>query len=1210
MVLYDTSHNIDERNNQPWMTQKEEEEGPYYNDDDDDKEVDTDPADNSNDKLWSYVYNLQKARKTPGGDTKPAKSLVFYLNTHPIMGEQVSQTILSRSEVCERALTQALRLAGEVGDYRLVLQLVHASISYANHHPMITPRIFGEALDALSQTQANVSKMKQVWNLAAAKPHGGSSFLSSPMTAFELNVLLKSLASRGKTRACVDLYLQHASQHHEADQKDQTFIRPDAYTASTLFSILTDSVTATARDQKADPHPPFVRIPSSTSSPSISASVLEASLATFSTSPCWQWNKAMELIPTLRDASQWNNHAYSSLLKLQDKAQELFHHHENGPRIAMAILDAMMQQNVVPDVVTCTLAMKAMGDPRSDPSSWKLAVTVLEQMKKDPNLPNPNEYSYSAAIVACARCREYNTALELLNEMRTSGGNENENNNNDLPRPNTWVYNAALSAIGNNPEEQRQRRKMSFETNDERLDHQGLSLRLLEQMKRDQLEKGMDTRPDTVTYNTVLAIFGFGATRDQGEDDDDDSLDDQIIGLINQMKDEEVPRDAITYRSAVLASSGGSTVLSILRACLEDSTSSSTNNKQKGKALVGKAAHGLTFVFNSALSVLASQSNFKVFKEAFSFMQENNVAFNEETTAHIISVLGRTGKSAMIAPLLTALGRSDTAVVARKQLAEATGLHLPSSEPLPPLGMVHYTSAISVCLMANELEHARGILVLMRENGVPPTVDCMQSFSLAYARGAIRSAAKDATTSMSRAQNAYSIAMALKDPSPVVLSTVAKACAVTGQWEKSQAVLRLLHKNLVASCGDGMPMRHQEIDLICGLHSTLLRECAKQGNVTAALWYANDIQRFAKHTRSDQGDDSNTGEALVEGEVETEDNFFASLRGMQSETAYRVNAGMRAEDWVSLIKAASKSGHWRVCVNTLQFLRPHLERTNPAVAEDGNDFMLDSRYEQYAPALTAATRCLEIRSQYAWAVRAIEDWMEWSGRKPRPEAVLATIRILSARGRGEEVKSLLFRCAQDGPASMYAKKGVGYEEVLYIGAITALHNNGLYDDADEVFISGITQGYLPFAFEKQDDENVFVLDLHGLNVAMAHSAVRVGMRRLAAESTEESKTYNMMVITGRGRNSALRMRPVLRPEVQRMLLEEFYPPLNTVSAPGNTGALLVFAEDISAWQVHQQEQKGARMLALADMLKNLSTTTRLRKSIALTLEAPKGSDSS
>jgi hypothetical protein len=61
----------------------------------------------------------------------------------------------------------------------------------------------------------------------------------------------------------------------------------------------------------------------------------------------------------------------------------------------------------------------------------------------------------------------------------------------------------------------------------------------------------------------------------------------------------------------------------------------------------------------------------------------------------------------------------------------------------------------------------------------------------------------------------------------------------------------------------------------------------------------------------------------------------------------------------------------------------------------------------------------------------------------------------------------------------------------------------------------------------------------------------------------------MVIVTGRGINSAYQMRPVLRPEIQRMLTEEFYPPLSTTSVPGNMGALMVPVEDIEAWVSNQ-----------------------------------------
>ena len=1179
--------------------------------------------------FWSYVYNLQKARNVK--DTKPAKSLALYLRENPLvelLPNNMDQTTASSSssslvEACERALTQALRAAGEAGDYRLILSLVDASIVYANNYPILTPRSFGEALSALFRTKANISKLKYVWNLVGinhnddeAGKAARSSFLQSPVTAFELNVMLKALASRGKTRACIDLFEQHTttSNHHQGSI--YSLIRPDAYTASTLFSILTDSIIANHRDAVVTPD--RIRV-------SQDAPPLALSLANLSSSPCWQWNAAIQILPVLREKSQWNNHAYSALLKLQDRAQETFEEgHKNGSLMAIAILDSMMtQHDITPDVVTCTLVIKSIGDPSAaDPLSWKLAVKFLNQMKSDPKLPNPNVFTYSAAIVACARCSEYNTALELLREMSnkidSSIGSETENENNTFdhpPQPNTWVYNAALLAISNSEDKKdwRDKKKSLASTEQVQQNRRNLALSLLEQMREDHAERAMDTKPDTVTYNTVISII---ATARGDFNDEDSSSDEKVIYLIKQMKNDNILRDSITYRNAIVALTSDKEIFEILRSSLEDiGNASSSINKQKSqqhttKPLVGKASHGLTFVFNSALSVLASRANLKMVKEVFSLMQKEKIAFNAETTTHLINILGRTGKSSMIAPLLTALSTSDMSVFSRQQLLDSTGLEL-FSKPLPPLETSHFPTAISVCLAANELKNAHSLLTIMRNDGMTPTSDCTQNFCLAYARVAITSAAKEKkrlrqqkaheSVSQARAQSAYSIAMAIPDAPPHVLSTVSKACAVTGQWQQSRSLLRLVHKRLLTP--DEPLIQLRGIDLIQGLHSSLLRECSNQGNVTAGLWFASDIQAFSRNVHLKRE------EVSVDVTDTQEQDLLSSLRQLASTAEHGAkNVGMRPEDWVSLVKAASKSGHWRVCINTLQFLRPYVMRTNPNLNKIEDSSILEGRYEQLATAITVAVRCLEVRSQYAWAVRAIDDWIEWSGRKPRPEAVLSAMRILSARGRGEETMKLLNRCIEEGPpTTSYAKKGVGYEELLYIGAVTSLHGNGLYDDADEVFISGLSRGRLPFAFEKQKDQ--FVLDLHGMNVALAHSAVRVAMRQQVASYNDETCNNNMMIITGRGRNSELRLRPVLRPEIQRMLLEEFYPPLNTVSMPGNMGALLVLAEDISQWHSHQQEQKGARMLTIAAVLKNLSQD-RLKRSIALTLESNKEKGSS
>jgi len=176
--------------------------------------------------------------------------------------------------------------------------------------------------------------------------------------------------------------------------------------------------------------------------------------------------------------------------------------------------------------------------------------------------------------------------------------------------------------------------------------------------------------------------------------------------------------------------------------------------------------------------------------------------------------------------------------------------------------------------------------------------------------------------------------------------------------------------------------------------------------------------------------------------------------------------------------------------------------------------------------------------------------------------------------------------------------------MLYVGAITALYNAGLYDQADDAFVAAITQRALPFNLERKayGSEHRITLDLHGMNLAVAHSAVRIALQKEAASTAwDDSQLWDdgLVIVTGRGLNSALRMRPVLRPEIQRFLQEEFYPPLSTSSVPGNLGAIRVASEDISEWVSHQRQQKGARMLMIASMLKNVASPgSRLRSSLA------------
>ncbi len=1238
--------------------------------------------------LWSYVDNLQKSRKTKG-EIKAVYSLANFLESNTFQKEEnrhgkheiqissvSSDPMLSHSEVLERALIPAIRQAGESNDYRVILRLIRGGIAFANGHPILTPRIFGEALNALSQTQANAGKLKSVWNTMTGISGNYTTlpvFLKSPPTAFELNTFLRSMAAHGKSKACIDIYRTYCTKR--TGDNTMIHIQPDAYTISILMSILTDSISP--GQKMSDP----VMFSTARAKEILSTRLhiegqesLQSRMKSLTHSTCWQWNTAVELMADfLRDEDrgsrrqtlQWrNNHVYSSLLKLQDKAQDLCNgritssgFHKNGPELTMSILDDMIRHDVMPDEVTCTLAIKAMGrvdvyknnippGTTTYESEPNLAVNFLERMKSNPKLPQPNQYSYSAAIKACARMKDHQTALRLLEEMRMDHSSLNasqsttEESHGQTPPPNTWVYNAALLSLDNKKNtnskqttkkwRNKQVEKLWSQRNKEmnQQERTESSLRLLDQMNHDSRMYGLDTKPDTVTYNTILGIgtfphkSGTNETKTANLTEIGSSIIQSSSSLINRMKEEGINRDTITYCNAIDSSVQHDDVMEVLRMCLTDSSFANPKSLKADKSV-------MTSIFNTGLSTLIVQQNLTKFKVVLTLMLEHHVPADDETLTMLIYAVGKHGKGASLVNLIELLESAEdqhqsTNAMTHKELLESVGVFEDgiALNKMPMLKDFHYAQGINICLKENEFTDAYTILSKMRAKGINPTTVCMEGFALAYAQSAMdatvheknlkaTSEGSNISVSLSRASNAYKIAMALVLPRSSTLGRVARACAMTGQWKLCRSLLQAIHNNVLTPRDDGtsVTISPRLLQTIRGTHSYILRECAKQGSVHAALHYTNDIQEFSKKIRGkSKPGTQDLKEKKKFSEVLTDDeDIFKNLRLITNSYSFKTNIGMQPNDWMSVIQAASKSGHWRVCFNALQFLRPYVERTKLGSADESGASSVDDRYNQLTYALYAVARSLETHAQDAWAVRAIEDWIEWSGRQPRIESVLSAVRVLATKGRAEEIRKLFDLCLQeDLSRSITKNSNLTYEEMLYVGAVTALHNNGHYDDADEFFMSGIQDQSLPFNFYREDGQ--FILDLHGLNVALAHSVVRIALRQQAATLAEEKTSQtDMMIITGKGRNSEFRLRPILRPEVQRMLLEEFYPPLNTMSVPGNIGALTILAQDIEAWQEQQQQQKGIRMLKLATVLRNLSSQERLKEIIAMKLDSENNS---
>ena len=1306
--------------------------------------------------LWVFVHNLQRERrenngssnnkynKNRGGATQPprssqsrppkpatarttesepekrhnpAKSLVLFLRKNkfsldPAEGKIASTTTPSSPagnqkqpppevEPFSRAVVQAIRLASEQGDYKLILSLVEASIDFANEYPIIMPRVFGEAIDGLSKTSANMAKINQLWNLGTSEQ--SKTFLTEPLGTFELNVMIKTIASRGKIRATLNFYNEHTQQllsssstsHH---QNNETIladailsIAPDPYTLSSIFSALQESITDDEPSKMQNYSQPTTTANSSTP---------ETITSVGPPSQCWQWNEAMNLLESYKMQESalppLNNHVFASLLKLNDRITQIFlppaHH---GPRMALHLLNAMHSIGISPDVVTCTLIISNLG------YQWKTAVNLLYAMKTMPRssstagtgehhqissswtLPRPNVYTYSAVITICAHCHQYQTAMELLQEMK---------NDDTLDSPNTWVYNAALLATtrsdsltiltGESSAALQQEHATSPKPKRNR-DRLLMALNLLREMQEDG---DRSCRPDTVTYNTVLATLDGIAGPSEPDAVAVDRLENQFASLLDltteretehafeeraahslmdEMEQNGILRDSITYRNALLAVRFShnirTSVWRILDRALRDQGALAANARQ----LAGKAADGVSFVFDTAMAVLASHGDADGVLLTFAKMMEHSTAKSHVITESIfgaqinfIQSLGHAkgSSSSAFIPLFLEATKGDRLVklaVTKEYPSMDSRLFVYNTK-----NEMLFSTAISSCMEANDIDSARKVLAMMKEEGLQPSELSLQEIARTYARLAITASGDEASSSTrqlsknqkrmqqeetslertdvadvqlpgeeelvtgnedimglskKRARNAYNIATkTLKDAPASLLSTVARSCASVGLWKEASSILKRLHSRIPLHIHDlqsiGSIGATQAV--LPGLHRALLRAASIQGNVTAALWFVEDIQNLSRRM-----------EKSSRRQREEEDELFASSTGNQviqrqdhaaviPSDHLAETLAMSAEDWKLLMIAAAKCGHWRVCLSTLQFLRPFVEATHPSslgiTVEERS-----RRYDHLAPGLAVAVKCLEVRSQYGWAMRVIDDWIEWSGRRPPKAAVLSAIRILSHRHRGTEVNNLLVRCTLgDGAALLsYGNDDTNkYEMALYVGAIIALHNEGLYNDADDAFVAAVNAKFLPFDLKSEDIDGKqhIVLDLHGMNLPVAHSAVRVALRQELASASwtnDDSGESSLIIVTGMGRGSALRMRPVLRPEVQRMLIEEFYPPLSTTSIPGNMGALRVPATSISAWLAHQRRQKGSRMMAVASVLRGLSSGDRIRQSLARKMQA-------
>ncbi len=945
------------------------------------------------------------------------------------------------------------------------------------------------------------------------------------------------------------------------------------------------------------------------------------------------------------------------------------------------------KQKVPPDVVTCSAVMSAFDKSKQ----WKAALALLKAMEdgkkstkeiepaaSDWALPSPNVYTYASAISSCARCGCYDDALKILDQIRersfnissTASDNEEDPSSNKVS-PNSWIYNSALAACV--PESKNRIEIKSANRFD-------AATRILRRMEEDA-EKGFDTYPDKISYNTAIAaIAGLGAYKTSSQNVDmfsksaieggsEFDSESQARMLLDEMRKKGIMRDHITYSNAIIAcGSNPESAMRILESAFVDNEIFQSISDEWDCADSMRV-----YLINTALRVCSDSGELELIAKLFWQMKDLGLQPNSNSMLSLIKGMSTSGHSEDSMMVLNAM-KGDG--VANSQVIEKYGIDIMSGgigNDRPMIQERHYTSAIMGCLRNGELFPALKILNAMKLHGLEPNPTSLQGLIIAYCKLATDEASLElkqarksyskknkkalvprlkADHSISRTRSTAALAMmnTMKDPTIKVQRIVASACAATGMWLEARKILWSIHTAAVLesrrkeSIGDLDLDQGSAIAELPKLHRSLLKLGARSGNITASLWYVDAIQDLNRKL----GQSGSLGDTtqLTSNAKDPENVLNAWNSNITSVYLPPHGIGMTGEDWKLVMIAASKSAHWRVCIGTLPFIQPFVEATHPRFAESRNETgpslaSLDKEYEKLSRGLTAAVLAFEIRSQYAWATRAIDDWIEWSGRRPAREAVFSACRILASRGKSNAVLSLVTKVLSIPDKRSIRKPKVltyetSYEMAVYTEAITALYNNGLYDSADDLYVKAISQGFLPWAIiGDSTNRSLLKIDLHGMNKGVAHSAVRVSLQHLIQSKHVEKVERDVLIVTGRGKHSKRHLRPILRPEVceiqdhnysdqirliqlffyslcpsthlfcfslcllhqqvQRMLVEEFFPPLSSSTAPKNTGALKVSVTDVNAWIEHQQQQRGIRFLAIAESLKTITSGSRLKQ---------------
>eukprot|EP00397_Hematodinium_sp_SG-2012_P022582 GEMP01023409.1.p1 GENE.GEMP01023409.1~~GEMP01023409.1.p1 ORF type:complete len:610 (+),score=129.07 GEMP01023409.1:70-1899(+) len=392
-------------------------------------------------------------------------------------------------------------------------------------------------------------------------------------------------------------------------------------------------------------------------------------------------------------------------------------------------------------------------------------------------------------------------------------------------------------------------------------------------------------------------------------------------------------------------------------------------------------------------------------------------------------------------------------------------------------------------------------------------------------------------------------------PNTIAYSACISVCAVGRAWD---VALQLLEK-----------MQRDRIPRDVIAYSSAITACQSDGQWMSALHLLDDMQ-----TREGLEPNTITFNAAIAACAADGQwvQALSLLRVMTTMTQKRARPDVFS--FSAAISACEKGNQWRHAVSLLLHGMPNasispnvisysaaisacarakewlqamqlFNRMVSATSNGGPDFPPD------VIACNAMLSACEKSAQWEYALSLLDSMTSVYQLQPTRISINAAISACDKGGRWEYALALFH--------SLRGSYGLSPDLISYQSVIGALDHGERIDLATRLYREAVEDVHLCRHWQGPSEN--LVADFHDYTLSFAKCAIRVILEDLASCRLELGK--GLTLICGKGLHSS--EQNVLMPEVQRMLSDEFVPPLEWQVVTHNSGRIVVSMESIRAW---------------------------------------------